>query len=119
MPKLESVEAVLVRCNLVKNDYQHASKVLFTFVQGINILPHSLKILNTINTFFFFFFFFEVLFTDQVSKALEIEDNVQFDNYYWVALMKMRYSTEPRYRRYIKVYGFLSFVKKFGDMLKN
>ena len=32
VPKLESVEAVLVHCNLVKNDYQHTSKVLFTFV---------------------------------------------------------------------------------------
>ena len=32
VPKLESVEVVLVHCNLVKNDYQHASKVLFTFV---------------------------------------------------------------------------------------
>ena len=42
--KLESVEVVLVHCNLVKNDYQHTSKVLFTFVpnkqfrQLINIL---------------------------------------------------------------------------------
>ena len=27
VPKLESVEVVLVLCNLVKNDYQHASKV--------------------------------------------------------------------------------------------
>ena len=25
MPKLESVEVVLVHCNLVKNDYQHIS----------------------------------------------------------------------------------------------
>ena len=32
VPKLESVEVVLVYCNLVKNDYQHASKVLFSFV---------------------------------------------------------------------------------------
>ena len=31
VPKLESVEVVLVYCNLVKNDYQHTSKVLFTF----------------------------------------------------------------------------------------
>ena len=30
--KLESVEVVLVHCNLVKNDYQHTSKVLFSFV---------------------------------------------------------------------------------------
>ena len=29
MPKLESVEVVLVHCNFVKNDYQHTSKVLF------------------------------------------------------------------------------------------
>ena len=27
VPKLESAEVVLVLCNLVKNDYQHASKV--------------------------------------------------------------------------------------------
>ena len=32
VPTLESVEVVLVHCNLVKNDYQHASKVLFSFV---------------------------------------------------------------------------------------
>ena len=32
VPKLESVEVVLVHCNLVKNDYQHISKVLFSFV---------------------------------------------------------------------------------------
>ena len=30
--KLESVEVVLVHCNLIKNDYQHRSKVLFTFI---------------------------------------------------------------------------------------
>ena len=34
-PKLESVEVVLVHCNLVKNDYQHTSKVLFTFFPNI------------------------------------------------------------------------------------
>ena len=32
VPKLESVEVVLVHCNLVNNSYQQASKVLFTFV---------------------------------------------------------------------------------------
>ena len=32
VPKLESVEVVLVHCNLVKNDYQHTSKILFSFV---------------------------------------------------------------------------------------
>ena len=32
VPKLESVEVILVHCNLVKNYYQHTSKALFTFV---------------------------------------------------------------------------------------
>ena len=79
VPKLESVEVVLVHCNLVKNDYQHISKVLLTFVpnkpfgQLIYISPHSLTMMNTINTEFSFV---EVWFTDQFSKALEIEDNV-------------------------------------------
>ena len=46
VPKLESVEVALVHCNLVKNDYQRASKVLFSFVsnkqfgQLLNISPH-------------------------------------------------------------------------------
>ena len=79
VPKLESVEVVLVHCNLVKNDYQHTSKNLFRFVpnkqfgQLINISPHSLTMMNTVNTEFSYV---EVSFTDQASKALEIEDNV-------------------------------------------
>ena len=27
----------------------------------------------------------------------------------------MRYSAEPKLRKYIKGYGFLSFARKFGD----
>ena len=48
VPKLESIEVVLVHCNLVNKNYQQASKVLFTFVpnkqfgQLITIAPHSL-----------------------------------------------------------------------------
>ena len=78
VPKVESFEAVLVHCNLVNENYQQASKVLFTFVpnnqfgQLIDISPHSLTLLNTANTEFSFV---EVWFTDQNSKQLEIEDN--------------------------------------------
>ena len=60
VPKLEIVEVVLVHCNLVKNDYQHTSKVLFSFVsnkqfgQLINISPQSLIMMNTVNTEFSF-----------------------------------------------------------------
>ena len=79
LPKLESVEVVSVHCNLVNNNYQQTRKVLFTFVpnkqfgQLINISPHSLTMLSTTNTEFSFI---EVLFTDQNSEPLEIEDNV-------------------------------------------
>ena len=77
--KLESAEVVLVHCNLVKNDYRRTSKVLFSFVPNkqfgplINTPTHSLTMMNTVNTEFCFV---EVWFTDQVSKAFEIEDNV-------------------------------------------
>ena len=37
IPKLESIKVVLVHCNPVKYDYQHASKVLFTFVPNKQI----------------------------------------------------------------------------------
>ena len=37
VPKLEFVEVVLVHCNLVKNDYQHTSKVLFRVVPNKHI----------------------------------------------------------------------------------
>ena len=79
LPKLEIVEVVLVHCNLVKNDYQHTSQVLFTFVpnkkfgQLIDISPHAFTMMNTVNTEFSYV---EVWFTDQDSKALEIEDNI-------------------------------------------
>ena len=75
VPKLESVEVNLVHCNFIKNDCQHTSKVLFTFVpnkeigQLMNISPHSLTMMNTVNTEFSSI---EVWFTDQVSNALEI-----------------------------------------------
>ena len=38
-----------------------------------NISPHFLTMMNTVNTEFCFV---QVWFTDQASKALEIEDNV-------------------------------------------
>ena len=68
-----------MHCNLVNNNYEQTSKVLFTFVinkqfgQLINISPHSLKMLSTKNTEFLSN---EAWFTDQNSEFLEIEDNV-------------------------------------------
>ena len=79
VPKLESVEVVLVHYNLVNNNYQQASKVLLTFVpnkqfgQLINIAPYSLIMRNTTNTEVSSI---EVWFNDQNSEPLELEDNV-------------------------------------------
>ena len=79
MPKLASVEVVLVHCNLVNKNYQQASKVLFIFVpnklfgQLINIAPHSLTTLDSTNKEFSFI---DVWFTDQNSEPLEIKDYV-------------------------------------------
>ena len=79
IPKLESVDLVLVHCNLVNNSYQQASKVLFIFVpnkkygQLITVSPEILIMLKTVNTEFSFI---EIWFTDQDNRPLEIEDSV-------------------------------------------
>ena len=79
VPRLETAEVVLVHCNLVNNNYQQASKVLFTFVpnkqfgQLITITPHSLIMLKTTNAEVSFI---EIWFTNQNNRSLEIEENV-------------------------------------------
>ena len=78
VPRLETAEVVLVHYNLVNNNYQQASKVLFTFVPDkklgqLIITPHSLTMLKTTNAEFSFI---EIWFTDQNNRPLEIEDNV-------------------------------------------
>ena len=63
-------------CNLVNNNYQQASKKLFTFVpnkqfgQLINISLHSLTMLSTTNTEFSSI---EVWFTDQNSELFKLK----------------------------------------------
>ena len=77
VPELESVEVILLHCNLVNNSYQKASKVLFTFVpnkqfgQLITISPHLLTMLKTTSTESI-----ELWFTDQNNRPLEIEDSI-------------------------------------------
>ena len=74
--KLESVKVVLAHCNLVKNDYQHTSKISFSFVpnkqfeQLINISLHSLTMMNTVDTEFYFV---EMWFTDQAIQLSKLK----------------------------------------------
>ena len=79
VPKVESVDLVLVHFNLVNNSYQQAPKVLFTsvpnkkYVQLITVSPEMLVMLKTVNIEFSFI---EIWFTDQDNRPLEIEDSV-------------------------------------------
>ena len=79
VPKLESVEVVLVHCNLVNNSYQQASKLLFTFVpkkqfgQLITISSHLLTMLKSTDSEFQSI---QVWFTDQNNRPLQINDIV-------------------------------------------
>ena len=54
-PRLEITEVVLVRCNIVTNDYQHDSRTLYTFAsnklfgQLLNISPKHFTFLKAFN----------------------------------------------------------------------
>ena len=79
VPHLEVVELVLVHCKLVNNYYQQDSRILFTFVQNkvfgslLEISPTNHVFLKTFNSEFQEI---KILFTDQTSKPLEIEDKI-------------------------------------------
>ena len=74
VPHLEITEVVLVHCNIVNNDYQQDSRVLYTFVPNKpfgNLLEISLKNPTFLKTFNSEFQAFEVPVTDQNSQPLE------------------------------------------------
>ena len=78
--KLETVQTVLVHCNLVDNDYQKNSRILYSFVPDRpfgNILSIQPSDFIWLKTFKSEFDHIEVWFTDQNNVPLEIEDNVQ------------------------------------------
>ena len=79
VPNLEVVEVVLVHCNLVDNDYQQNSRILFTFVPNktfgslLEISPANHVFLKTFNSEFREI---KVCFTVQKSRPLEVEDKI-------------------------------------------
>ena len=56
VPHLEITEVVLVHCNMVNNDYQHDSRLLYTFVPNksfgslLDISPSNHVFLKTFNS---------------------------------------------------------------------
>ena len=79
VPHLEITEVVLVHCNIVNNDYQQDSRVLYTFVSNkpfgslLEISPANHIFLKTFNSEFQDI---EVWFSSQNSEPLEIEDRI-------------------------------------------
>ena len=79
MPHIEITEVVLIHCNIVNNDYQQDSRVLYTFVPNkpfgslLEISPTNHIFLKTFNSEHD-----EVIvwFTDQSSQPLETEDRI-------------------------------------------
>ena len=76
---LEITEVVLVHCNIVSNDYQQDSRVLYTFVPNkpfgslLEICPANQIFLKTFNSEYNEIV---VWFTDQNSQPLEIEEGI-------------------------------------------
>ena len=82
VPHLEITEVILVHCNIVNNDYEQDSKVLYTFISNKSfrqLLDISPKIFVSLKTFNSEFSYIEVWFTDQNSKPLEIEDEININ----------------------------------------
>ena len=79
VPSLEVAEVVFVLCNLVDNQYQQRSEVLYTFMPNnsdayvLNVAPSNSQFLKTYNTEFD-----EIIITvtDQNVRPLEIEGKV-------------------------------------------
>ena len=75
----EVAELVLVHCNLVNNDYQQDSRILYTFVPNktfgslLEISPTNPVFLKTFNSEFQDI---KIWFTDQTSAPLELEDKI-------------------------------------------
>ena len=80
VPHLETVELVLVHCNLVNNDYQQDSRILSTFVPNkafgilLEISPPNHAFLKTSNSEFQEI---KIWFTDQTSTPLAVEDKLR------------------------------------------
>ena len=79
VPHLEINGVVLIHCNIVNNNYQQDSRVLYTFVPNKShgqLLDISSKNFIFLKTFHPESSYIEVWFTDQNSKPLEIEDKI-------------------------------------------
>ena len=79
VPHLEITEVVFFHCDIVNNDYQQYSRVLYTFVPNKpfdSLLEISLANYIFLKTFNSEYDEIKVWFLDQNSQPLEIEDRI-------------------------------------------
>ena len=109
MPNLAITQVVLAHSDIVNNDYQQGSRVLYTFIPN-----KSYDQLLDIFLFLCFFIYLktfnlefsriEVWFIDQNSKGLERK--------------MMHYSVQSRDRIFVKGYGFFLLLKIWVKILE-
>ena len=81
-PHFEIPEVVLVQCDIVNNNYQQDSRILYTLVPNkpfgslLQTFPTNHIFLKIFNTEYDEI---KVWFTDQNNKSLEIEDRINLD----------------------------------------
>ena len=79
LPHLEITEVILIHCNIVNNDYQQDSRVLYTFARKkpfgslLEISPTNHIFLKTFNSEYDKI---KVWLTDQNSQPLEMADRI-------------------------------------------
>ena len=79
VPHLEIVKLVLIHCDIVNNNYQQNSRILYTFVPNkpfgclLEISPSNHTFLKTFNSEFQEI---KIWFTDQNNNSLEVEDKI-------------------------------------------
>ena len=77
VPHLEIVELVLIHCNIVNNNYQQNSRILYTFIPNKpfrSLLEISISSHIFLKTFNSELHEIKVWFTDQNNNPLEVED---------------------------------------------
>ena len=78
VPNLEIAEVVLVKCNIVNNNYKQNLRVSFTFVPNTSfdqLLHISSKNFVFLKKLYSEFWYIEVWFTDENSNPLETKKN--------------------------------------------
>ena len=82
VPYLEITEVILVHCNIVNNNYQQNSRILYIFApnrsfgQLLYISPKNFILIKTFDSELSYFSYTEVWFTDENSKLPGREDKI-------------------------------------------